>query len=248
MRRSLIPAGALVAAMATSLVLAPAAFAAEVPFHHEKDLPIAAADFPGKGTCPGIDADQDGWHFVLPGKATFTELTVTFEPGGTTTITDFSVFPGAEGKHAYVASEPGAKLTGASAEVNGTTANGDFNLSHTCPASESTPDKPDEDKPDEDKPDEDKPGEDKPGEDKPGEDKPGEDDGSTPSSPAEPGDESTGPGATEPAASESPAAGVSGDLAETGNGAPIGVLAGVAAALVAGGGYLLARRRTARQH
>jgi LPXTG-motif cell wall-anchored protein len=106
---------------------------------------------------------------------------------------------------------------------------------------------PDAETPGDDKPGEEKPG-DKPGDDKPGEDKPGEDDGSTPSTPAEPGNESTGPGATDPAASESPAAGVSGDLAETGNGAPIGVLAAVAAALVAGGGYLLARRRTARQH
>ncbi|MFJ8649088.1 LAETG motif-containing sortase-dependent surface protein [Streptomyces sp. NPDC093546] len=34
-----------------------------------------------------------------------------------------------------------------------------------------------------------------------------------------------------------------GDLAETGSSAPVGVLAGVAAALVAGGGYLVARRR-----
>lgn len=103
-------------------------------------------------------------------------------------------------------------------------------------------------------PDAETPGDDKPGDnadDKAGDksgDKPGEDEGATPSDPAEAGGESAGAGATDPAASESPAAGVSGDLAETGNGTPIGVLAGVAAALVAGGGYLLARRRTARQH
>jgi LPXTG-motif cell wall-anchored protein len=251
MRRSLIPAGALVAAMATSLVLAPAAFAAEVPFHHEKDLPIVAADFPDKGTCPGIEAGQDGWHFVLPGKATFTELTVTFEPGGTTTITDFSVFAGAKGKHAYVASEPGATLISASAEVDGATANGDFNLSHTCPADGTTPGGPgggdggdSGDDGDGGNGDGGNSGDDG---DKSG-DKPGQDEGSTPTAPAEAGGESAGAGATDPAASESPAAGVSGDLAETGNGAPIGVLAAVAAALVAGGGYLLARRRTARQH
>ncbi|TXS55543.1 LPXTG cell wall anchor domain-containing protein, partial [Streptomyces sp. t39] len=48
--------------------------------------------------------------------------------------------------------------------------------------------------------------------------------------------------------SAAPAPGGDGDLAETGSSAPLGVLAGVAAALVAGGGYLLARRRTARLH
>ncbi|MFD5796153.1 LPXTG cell wall anchor domain-containing protein [Streptomyces diastatochromogenes] len=38
-----------------------------------------------------------------------------------------------------------------------------------------------------------------------------------------------------------------GDLAETGNGAPVGLLSAVAAALVGAGGYLVARRRKARQ-
>ncbi|MEU6576240.1 LPXTG cell wall anchor domain-containing protein [Streptomyces sp. NPDC046805] len=43
------------------------------------------------------------------------------------------------------------------------------------------------------------------------------------------------------------AQGGSGDLAETGNGAPLGVLSGVAAALVGAGGYLMFRRRKAAQ-
>ncbi|MFE9022347.1 LPXTG cell wall anchor domain-containing protein [Streptomyces sp. NPDC007808] len=64
--------------------------------------------------------------------------------------------------------------------------------------------------------------------------------------------------ATEPAASPSAPAeggaspssspssqGGGGDLAETGNGAPVGLLSGAAAALVAAGGYLLLRRRKA---
>ncbi|MEW2631722.1 LPXTG cell wall anchor domain-containing protein [Streptomyces sp. NPDC048389] len=226
-----------------------------------QELPRTAMDKgapqQGFGNCADIPADKDGWHFVLPGnKAHFVKLTATFEPGGTQVLTSFG--PPSD-MHAYVASEPGATLTSVTAEIEGSVPKNKFNLSHTCPAGEGTPenpgdkpgekpgekpgDKPDE-KPDEqpdeqpgDKPDE-KPGED---DDKPDE-KPGEDDGSTPSTPAESGD------ATEPAASESPAAGASGDLAETGNGAPVGVLAAVAAALVAGGGYLLARRRTARQH
>ncbi|MDQ0749009.1 LPXTG-motif cell wall-anchored protein [Streptomyces africanus] len=44
-------------------------------------------------------------------------------------------------------------------------------------------------------------------------------------------------------ASASPQGGADGDLAETGNGAPVGLLSGVAAALVAGGGFLVFRRR-----
>jgi LPXTG-motif cell wall-anchored protein len=43
--------------------------------------------------------------------------------------------------------------------------------------------------------------------------------------------------------SPSPQGGAGGDLAETGNGAPVGVLSGVAAVLVAGGGFLVFRRR-----
>ncbi|MHC3470650.1 LPXTG cell wall anchor domain-containing protein [Streptomyces sp. 7R007] len=48
-------------------------------------------------------------------------------------------------------------------------------------------------------------------------------------------------------ASSSPSAqgGSTGDLAETGNSAPVGLLGGLAAALVAAGGYLVARRRRA---
>jgi LPXTG-motif cell wall-anchored protein len=45
--------------------------------------------------------------------------------------------------------------------------------------------------------------------------------------------------------SPSPQGGTDGDLAETGNGAPVGVLSGVAAALVAAGGFLVLRRRRA---
>ncbi|MEU0175555.1 LPXTG cell wall anchor domain-containing protein [Streptomyces massasporeus] len=86
--------------------------------------------------------------------------------------------------------------------------------------------------------------------------------GSTPSASASP---SSSPGASEapsgepsvsasasspaggavPASSPSPQGGAEGDLAETGNGAPVGVLSGVAAALVAAGGYLVLRRRRA---
>ncbi|WP_328871915.1 LPXTG cell wall anchor domain-containing protein [Streptomyces sp. NBC_00287] len=69
---------------------------------------------------------------------------------------------------------------------------------------------------------------------------------STASPSAEPSAEPSAP-ATEASAAPSPQGGDSGegDLAETGNGAPVGLLSGIAAALVAGGGFLMYRRRKA---
>jgi LPXTG-motif cell wall-anchored protein len=69
--------------------------------------------------------------------------------------------------------------------------------------------------------------------------------GTTPApSASAPGSEAPAPSASA-SASSSPSVqgGGSDDLAETGNGAPVGLLSGLAAALVAGGGYLVARRR-----
>ncbi|MFJ1827676.1 LPXTG cell wall anchor domain-containing protein [Streptomyces sp. NPDC088178] len=48
-------------------------------------------------------------------------------------------------------------------------------------------------------------------------------------------------------ASSSPSSRTGGDLAETGNGAPVGLLSAAAAALVAAGGFLVIRRRKAQQ-
>ncbi|MCX5333504.1 LPXTG cell wall anchor domain-containing protein [Streptomyces sp. NBC_00140] len=70
----------------------------------------------------------------------------------------------------------------------------------------------------------------------------------TPTAPASPSASASQPAeaAGTPSASSSPSAqGTGGDLAETGNGAPVGLLGGVAAALVAAGGYLVFRRRKA---
>ncbi|MFE4423890.1 LPXTG cell wall anchor domain-containing protein [Streptomyces sp. NPDC056817] len=62
---------------------------------------------------------------------------------------------------------------------------------------------------------------------------------------------SSGEGGTAPSAAASPSAqgggDLAGDLAETGSSAPAGLLSGVAAALVAAGGYLVLRRRRASQ-
>jgi LPXTG-motif cell wall-anchored protein len=71
---------------------------------------------------------------------------------------------------------------------------------------------------------------------------PGSDESASPSAgPSESAGASTEPGASSSASAQ----GSTGDLAETGNGAPVGLLSGVAAALVAGGGYLVVRRRRA---
>ncbi|MEU6685657.1 LPXTG cell wall anchor domain-containing protein [Streptomyces sp. NPDC046832] len=56
---------------------------------------------------------------------------------------------------------------------------------------------------------------------------------------------SSSAGGAVPASSPSSQGGADGDLAETGNGAPVGVLSGAAAALMAAGGYLVLRRRRA---
>ncbi|MGW0560143.1 LPXTG cell wall anchor domain-containing protein [Streptomyces sp. NPDC003016] len=134
-----------------------------------------------------------------------------------------------------------------------------------------TEDKPGEGKPDEGKPEkpgkpDEKPGEepggkpgDKPGEEptekpteKPGEkpgDKPAEEPSAepTPAGDGEQPDGSASPAAPAPASPAPSGQGdASGDLAETGSGAPVGALAAAAAALVAAGGYLVMRRRKAQ--
>ncbi|WP_100246994.1 LPXTG cell wall anchor domain-containing protein [Streptomyces viridochromogenes] len=185
--------------------------------------------------CPGIPDGQDGWHFVLPGNSSeFVKLTVTFAPGGQQVVTDFG--PPSD-KHAYVASQPGAELTSAVAEVKG----GDlelFNLSHTCPATDDT--KPD----DSPVPTDDTSSE--PSEEPSQE--PSQEPSATPStetSPSAGSDDSASPAASSSPSAAGGGAPAEGDLAETGNGAPVGVLSAAAAALLAAGGYLVFRRRKA---
>ncbi|WP_282692883.1 LPXTG cell wall anchor domain-containing protein [Streptomyces sp. CC208A] len=139
MRRSLIPAATLVAAMTGSLILAGPASASEgktyeLPLH--QTTPIKAADFE-QGDCPDtIPADKDGWHFVIPGNGVdFVKLTVTFDNGDPIEVTSFGP---PKNDHAYVASDAGAELTSAVALVNGEVKQGWFNLSHTCAAEEET--------------------------------------------------------------------------------------------------------------
>ncbi|OII70216.1 LPXTG cell wall anchor domain-containing protein [Streptomyces sp. CC77] len=254
--------GALVAAAACSLLLAPAAHATnasdpyEVPFHHAKDLPITATSWEGskEASCADVPADQDGWHFVLPKKAySFVKLTVEFKEGGEQVLETFA--PEA-GKHAYVGSAAGDTLLSATAEAKGLDKKGKkaakFNLSHVCPATEEpepsgSPDPSGSPEPS--------------GSPDPS---PSVSESTDPSpSVSESTDPSESP-ATEPtpsasesmpeetASSAAPApseSSATGDLAETGSSAPVGALAGVAAALVAGGAFLVMRRRKgAQQH
>ncbi len=134
MRRSLIPAATLVAAMAGSLALAPTASASggEYELKLHQPTPITAAGFQ-QGDCPDtIPADKDGWHFVIPGGGVnFVKLTVTFDNGAPIEITSFGP---PKDDHAYVASDAGAELTSAVAVVDGEVKQGFFNLSHTCAA------------------------------------------------------------------------------------------------------------------
>ncbi|MFF9511798.1 LPXTG cell wall anchor domain-containing protein [Streptomyces sp. NPDC014724] len=120
-----------------------------------------------------------------------------------------------------------------------------------------------------------KPGGDKPGGGKPGGGKPSPSDtpspsdapsasvtpstSVTPSGPEQPTAEpassapegaapaSPGSGSSASTPSSSPSTQTGGDLAETGNGAPVALLSAAAAALVAAGGYLVIRRRKAQQ-
>jgi LPXTG-motif cell wall-anchored protein len=102
----------------------------EVGLHQTPPISADDPEFDLGEECSGIPEGSDGWHFVLPGDSTtFVELRVTFEPGGEQVVTVFG--PPSE-KHAHVASEAGAELTGASATVMGEAV--DFRLSHTCPA------------------------------------------------------------------------------------------------------------------
>ncbi|MFE9627390.1 LPXTG cell wall anchor domain-containing protein [Streptomyces sp. NPDC006527] len=239
-----------VAASSAALLLAPVAHATDTTtVQLRQDLPRTATTNDGGAPaqshdeCPGIAEDQDGWHFVLPGNdAEFVKLTVTFEPGGQQVVTDFGGFPGAEGKHAYVGSEADAKLTSAVAEIEGSVPQDLFNLSHTCPAVDE-----DEEEPS--------------GSATPTDDtttKPTDDTTTKPTDGASASPSASSGDTASPAASESATAaptsapseqGGSGDLAETGNGAPVGALSAVAAVLVAAGGALLFfRRRKGQQH
>jgi LPXTG-motif cell wall-anchored protein len=118
---------------------------ATVPLNssHEGSL----ADGFGEKDCsdfaPAPDADQDGWHFVIPGSGspTFLSLTLVFEyPDGAQfaynivagPATDQGYIKASQPKHAYVYTSAGVELVSGSAQVQGAGEYPKFNLSHTC--------------------------------------------------------------------------------------------------------------------
>lgn len=81
-------------------------------------------------------AGQDGWHFVVPGKGvTFESISLTFEnTDGDEVTRDDAIIGNPSDKHAIIYTPEGWTLLNGSAEIDGTSSNGYFNLSHTCPA------------------------------------------------------------------------------------------------------------------
>jgi len=120
-----------------------------------QDTPFNAAARAG-GACP-VPADKDGWHFTLaeaPKSVTFESVTATFDIGGTQTV-------GAGGRDAYVASERGANLTGATAVVDGSLfvlpLVRYFDLADACPGQAPAPQPPPAEQPSAEQPAQDQP-------------------------------------------------------------------------------------------
>jgi hypothetical protein len=120
--------GAGSAALALGLVAAPAA-QASTTISLKTQQQNTAWDAYSHADCPDPSTGWL-WHFVLPGgEATFVSLTVHFQNAGEVVkTTDWAQ----DGKGAYV-SVPGADtVKTATAEINGSTPQGDFVISHTC--------------------------------------------------------------------------------------------------------------------
>ncbi|MFI6037607.1 LPXTG cell wall anchor domain-containing protein [Streptomyces sp. NPDC051315] len=251
--RTFARAGFFLAVSSAVVLLAPAAHATgddTYTVELRQELPRTATTDDGgapresREECPGVPDGKDGWHFVVPGKEPeFVKLTVTFEPGGQQVLTSFG--PPSD-QHAYVWSLPGAELTSAVAEVRG----GElelFNLSHTCPV-RSTPSGSAEPstgtsaEPSSSTSASTEPSSGTSAEPSTGTSTSAEPSAGTSTGPAEsPGEVTPGDGGAAAPSASTGAGG--GDLAETGNGAPVGALSAVAAVLVAAGGFLVVRRR-----
>lgn len=88
-----------------------------------------------EGVLPGT---VDAWHFIAPQNANFTSLEVTFDLTGdddadvTRTLGDAVQMPDAS--HAYVVTDPGARLLSGTATLDKDVQPNNFQLSHACPA------------------------------------------------------------------------------------------------------------------
>lgn len=108
----------------------------------------ATADSHDDHSCDqvGEAADQDGWVFVLPGNdGAFVSLTLTFKtPAGETKTLRIPQDGGKIGtgngtSKAWIRTAPGWTLIDAKAVITGESSNGEFNLTHTCPATGGSP-------------------------------------------------------------------------------------------------------------
>ncbi|MFC8952938.1 LPXTG cell wall anchor domain-containing protein [Streptomyces sp. NPDC057101] len=236
MRRSLIPAAALVAAMAGSLVLAPVASASNGPKGDNGTVKIHESK-----TGQEIKANQphvcefylDGFKFdsaqeiswVIDGHAPTAELegtsgSLTLDASGNGRTEDITL---PDGHY---------KLEWNFKGENGHAKQKTFwvDCEDETPGTET-------------------PGTGTPGTETPGTGTPGTETpvpSGTPGSSETPGGTGS-PSATAPAGETGGTGGTGGDLAETGSSAPVGVLAAVAVALAGAGAFLVTRRRKAAQ-
>lgn len=135
------------AALAVGLSAASPALAATTIPINPGNVPTTAADYEqGCDFGDGPYADKDVWVFVLPGNSgDFVSVTATFSTsGGTVTRTiptDGGAIVDDKGtSKAWIATAAGWTLTGATAEITGTSPQDQFNLTHTCAATgNSTP-------------------------------------------------------------------------------------------------------------
>ena len=108
---------------------------------NQGNVPTTAAGFDGQSCDQVPDTiadDEDGWVFVLPGNSgVFHSITATYRDANGDervfdTISSGGIDPGKGTSKAYIITPAGWTLTGAEAEIEGSSANGQFNLTHVC--------------------------------------------------------------------------------------------------------------------
>ncbi|MBY8871252.1 LPXTG cell wall anchor domain-containing protein [Micromonospora sp. PLK6-60] len=141
------PALTAVAATACLAFATPAWASSTVPLNpaHQGSTAAGFNQECNDGRFAGREANQDGWHFVLPGASAgnFETLTLTFSngaaqvqvkiPDATDAYPDHLYSTGGKDPrtiHAYLFTPAGWTLVDGSAVISGTAAR--FNLSHTC--------------------------------------------------------------------------------------------------------------------
>jgi hypothetical protein len=94
------------------------------------------------GPCPATGSGAFGWHFVLPGSPgeppnpeSFNSISVTFQNAGVVTAFVY----GTNKNQVYVFTPTADTLVSATADVNSSSANPQFNLSHVCTTTAETP-------------------------------------------------------------------------------------------------------------